>query len=71
MSGFRNYCLECGWELSVDDGYSKRDIGRKAVEHHMESGHAIGGSRSGSIEGDPQRFGNARTPVRSQFRADR
>lgn len=35
------YCLECEWRVSTDDGHTEREVSKRAIEHFVETGHAI------------------------------
>lgn len=38
------YCLDCDWNLSATDEPSDRDRSRRAIDHHVETGHTIDSS---------------------------
>ncbi|MFB1065710.1 hypothetical protein [Natrinema sp. H-ect4] len=40
------YCLDCDWHLNAASEPSQRDRSRAAIEHHVETGHAIDSSES-------------------------
>ncbi|WP_265111857.1 hypothetical protein [Halosolutus halophilus] len=35
------YCLECDWKISSDEGYTEREVSKKAIEHFVETGHTV------------------------------
>lgn len=35
------YCLECDWNVSTEDGYTERELSKKAIEHFIETGHPV------------------------------
>ena len=35
------YCLECGWQASTAEGYSEAEVSEQAIEHFVETGHAV------------------------------
>lgn len=35
------YCLHCEWEASAADGSTAHERSKRAVDHHVETGHAI------------------------------
>ncbi|WP_165875216.1 hypothetical protein [Natrarchaeobius chitinivorans] len=35
------YCLECGWKISTDNGYTEQEASETAIEHFVETGHAV------------------------------
>ncbi|SEW14197.1 hypothetical protein [Natrinema salifodinae] len=40
------HCLDCDWYVSAADESSQRTRSRAAIEHHVETGHAIDSSES-------------------------
>lgn len=40
------YCLDCGWRVSAADEPSQRARSRAAIEHHVDTGHAIDSTAS-------------------------
>ena len=40
------YCLDCEWFAAVEDGGTERERSRLALEHFVETGHAIDTSDS-------------------------
>ncbi|MDS0476442.1 hypothetical protein [Natrinema sp. 1APR25-10V2] len=40
------YCLDCDWCVDSTDLPSQRARSRAAIEHHVETGHAIDSSES-------------------------
>lgn len=38
------YCLNCDWQASATDESSDRTPSRKAIDHHVETGHPIDSS---------------------------
>lgn len=41
----KRYCLECDWEVSTTEGYSEREVSKRAIEHFVETGHDVGSLR--------------------------
>lgn len=41
MYYFENYCTECDWTVSTEDCDSRGLIGKRAIDHHVGSGHSI------------------------------
>ncbi|MEY7848289.1 hypothetical protein AB7C87_03700 [Natrarchaeobius sp. A-rgal3] len=35
------YCLECGWQVSTSDDLTEREASKMAIEHFVETGHAV------------------------------
>ncbi len=35
------YCLQCEWQVSTTDGYTKKEVSEKAIEHFVETGHTV------------------------------
>ncbi|MFP8952536.1 hypothetical protein ACLI4Z_06115 [Natrialbaceae archaeon A-arb3/5] len=35
------YCLECSWQISTAEGYTEQEVSEKAIEHFVETGHAV------------------------------
>ncbi|WP_165874934.1 hypothetical protein [Natrarchaeobius oligotrophus] len=35
------YCLECHWHVSTTDGYTEREVSKRAIEHFVETGHTV------------------------------
>ncbi|WP_306052396.1 hypothetical protein [Natronococcus wangiae] len=40
------YCLNCDWFASVEDGLTEAERSKLAIEHFVETGHAIDSSDS-------------------------
>ena len=40
------YCHNCDWFASVEDGLSKQERSKLAIEHFVETGHSIDSSDS-------------------------
>jgi hypothetical protein len=40
------YCLDCDWYLNAADEPSQRARSRAAIDHHVDTGHAIDSSES-------------------------
>ena len=40
-----HYCLDCGWRISARDGHSTAVRSRRAIEHHVQTGHTIDSHR--------------------------
>lgn len=40
------YCLHCDWSVSASDGFTAQEQSRAALEHHVETGHAVDSSDS-------------------------
>lgn len=36
-----HYCTECGWSMDGDDRATEHERNRRAIEHHVETGHTI------------------------------
>ncbi len=35
------YCVECDWTVSTADGYGDHEVSKRAIEHFVETGHAV------------------------------
>jgi predicted small metal-binding protein len=35
------YCLECDWQATADEGYTKAEVSKRAIEHFVKTGHAV------------------------------
>ncbi|SEH14290.1 hypothetical protein SAMN04487967_1533 [Natronorubrum sediminis] len=35
------YCLECDWYASTDAGQTPREVSEDAIDHFVETGHAV------------------------------
>ncbi|AHF99695.1 hypothetical protein HALLA_13785 [Halostagnicola larsenii XH-48] len=35
------YCLQCDWRINETGGYTESEASRLAIEHFVETGHAI------------------------------
>ncbi|WP_200840408.1 hypothetical protein [Natrialba sp. INN-245] len=35
------YCLECGWQVSTSGDLTEREASEAAIEHFVETGHAV------------------------------
>ncbi|WP_207591615.1 hypothetical protein [Halomontanus rarus] len=40
------YCLNCDWSVSVSDGFTPQERSKEALEHHVETGHAVDSSET-------------------------
>lgn len=40
------YCLNCDWFVSVSDRFTPQERSRAALEHHVETGHAVDSSET-------------------------
>ncbi|MCU4743738.1 hypothetical protein OB955_08765 [Halobacteria archaeon AArc-m2/3/4] len=40
------YCLHCDWSVGESDGLTATERSREALEHHVETGHAVDSSES-------------------------
>ncbi|SIR67654.1 hypothetical protein [Natronorubrum thiooxidans] len=38
------YCLNCEWQASTTDESSDRTPSRKAIDHHVKTGHSVDSS---------------------------
>lgn len=36
-----HYCTECDWSMDDDDRTTDDERNRRAIEHHIETGHTI------------------------------
>ncbi|WP_247000956.1 hypothetical protein [Halosolutus gelatinilyticus] len=35
------YCLQCDWNRSTEEGYTREEVSKQAIEHFVETGHTI------------------------------
>lgn len=40
------YCLDCDWHRNAADELSQRERSQAAIDHHVETGHAIDSTES-------------------------
>ncbi|MDF9744611.1 hypothetical protein [Natrinema salsiterrestre] len=40
------YCLDCDWHLNAAEEPSRRNRSRAAIDHHVDTGHAIDSTES-------------------------
>lgn len=40
------YCLHCDWSVNASDGFTPQERSKEALDHHVETGHAVDSSES-------------------------